>query len=223
MTVEPPVPAELRCAVVAEPALRHRVATILEGAGASVVAAVGAPERLSDACGATIPHVTVLSWAPSGDPAVRLVAETLPGTRVVVVLRRDGATDVRAALRAGADGVVVRASAALTLGVVVRSVALGQASVPRERRMDLRDPVLSPREREVLALASKGLANAEIAARLSLAHSTVKRHLSSAYGKLGIRSRDEVVGRLTDGALAEVRPRRASVADARPPISNGAP
>ncbi len=50
----------------------------------------------------------------------------------------------------------------------------------------------------MLALVSRGLTNSEIAESLLLAQSTVKSHLSSAFTKLGIRSRKEVTALLLD-------------------------
>ena len=49
--------------------------------------------------------------------------------------------------------------------------------------------VLSQREREVMALAAKGLANKAIARELSVTEGTIKLHLHSVYQKLGIQSR----------------------------------
>jgi DNA-binding CsgD family transcriptional regulator len=57
---------------------------------------------------------------------------------------------------------------------------------------------LTPTEREVVKLAASGRANKEIAQALSLAVHTVEVHLSRAYGKLGVRSRSQLAGRLTD-------------------------
>lgn len=54
---------------------------------------------------------------------------------------------------------------------------------------------LTPREREVLQLMAEGLANKQIAMRLSISEHTVKFHLSSLYGKLGVASRTEAVKR----------------------------
>jgi len=52
---------------------------------------------------------------------------------------------------------------------------------------------LSERETEILVLAARGLSNDRIAEELSLAPSTVKRHLANVYQKIGVRSRSEAV------------------------------
>jgi len=48
---------------------------------------------------------------------------------------------------------------------------------------------LSPREREILALISEGLGNAEIAEHLSISDKTVRNHVSPIFGKLGVYAR----------------------------------
>jgi DNA-binding NarL/FixJ family response regulator len=66
------------------------------------------------------------------------------------------------------------------------------AAMPEE------DPLveaLTPRERTVLTLAADGLPNRDIAAALELSEHTVKFHLASIFGKLGVRSRTEAVRR----------------------------
>jgi pimeloyl-ACP methyl ester carboxylesterase/DNA-binding CsgD family transcriptional regulator len=52
---------------------------------------------------------------------------------------------------------------------------------------------LSPREREVLALITRGLANAEIGERLSISEKTVRNHLSSVFDKLGVWTRAQAM------------------------------
>jgi DNA-binding CsgD family transcriptional regulator len=59
----------------------------------------------------------------------------------------------------------------------------------------------SPREREVLAVVAEGASNPEIAARLSISEATVRSHVQSLRGKLGARSRAELVVRAFEMGL----------------------
>jgi LuxR family maltose regulon positive regulatory protein len=56
---------------------------------------------------------------------------------------------------------------------------------------------LTPREVEILRLIAAGMRNQEIADRLVISLSTVKRHIANTYGKLGVNHRTEAVARLT--------------------------
>jgi DNA-binding CsgD family transcriptional regulator len=76
--------------------------------------------------------------------------------------------------------------------------------------MDL--PALSFRERQILGLVVAGLTNDEIAGRLYLAETTVKGHLTSAFRRLGVRSRREAVALI----LSADESLRRSVLTARP-------
>jgi LuxR family maltose regulon positive regulatory protein len=67
----------------------------------------------------------------------------------------------------------------------------------------LLDP-LTPRERDVLRLISQGLSNKDIADRLVIALNTVKRHTSSIYGKLGVKSRTQAVARARELGLLSI-------------------
>jgi DNA-binding CsgD family transcriptional regulator len=73
------------------------------------------------------------------------------------------------------------------------AVRAGQACVPRAHWRQIEPPALSTREKQILGLVVMGYMNSQIAERLYLAESTVKSHLSSAFGKLGVRSRNEAV------------------------------
>jgi len=126
-----------------------------------------------------------------GMAALRRLQRELSEPAIVVVSPSATGTGVRRALDAGAAAVVFEPELESTLPVAIKAVASGQSVVPRNLRASVERPVLSYREQQVLAFVSTGLTNAQIAVRLFLAESTVKSHLSSAFSKLGVRSRNE--------------------------------
>jgi len=105
---------------------------------------------------------------------------------------------MRLALNAGTAGVVLATSLAATLIPCVTAVMAGQVCVPMSNARQVDAASLSPRERQILGLVVMGYMNAEIAVRLVVAESTVKSHLSSAFAKLGVRSRHEAVDLILD-------------------------
>ncbi len=84
-------------------------------------------------------------------------------------------------------------SAAGPVLVVVRSRPGPEDEISILRRLGL-----TLREAEVLSLLARGHANEGIAARLGITRSTVKRHLESIYGKLGVHNRTEAATLATD-------------------------
>jgi two-component system nitrate/nitrite response regulator NarL len=78
--------------------------------------------------------------------------------------------------------------------------------VPRgtfEKGDDPGESSLSGREAEVLLLAARALSNRKIAQALHLSETTVKRHLSNVYEKLGVRSRGEAARKaLSEGWIS---------------------
>ena len=70
--------------------------------------------------------------------------------------------------------------------------------MPRDLAAEGTRPTLTVRERQVLGMVVLGCTNAEIARRLYVAETTVKSHLSTAFAKLGVRSRNEAVGAILD-------------------------
>ncbi|MBV8942272.1 MAG: response regulator transcription factor, partial [Solirubrobacterales bacterium] len=109
------------------------------------------------------------------------------------------------ALEAGAAGFVLKDSSAEDLIAAVRAVAGGAAwfdpavaprilehyrrQIAPASRQAARLALLSEREREVLRMMARGATNGEIAAALYLAEATVKTHIGSIFGKLGVRDR----------------------------------
>jgi DNA-binding NarL/FixJ family response regulator len=160
-----------------------RLTAGFEAAGDRGTAVVVLPIDLGDADAAT---------------AVRLARESSPGAAVVVVSPAGRDSEVRRALRAGASGIVFDGQLEMTLAPAVRAVAAGFVVVPRTLRAHILKPVFSHREREVLRLVAEGSTNREIADRLFLAESTVKSHLSTAFTKLGVRTRAEAAALVLD-------------------------
>jgi DNA-binding CsgD family transcriptional regulator len=110
---------------------------------------------------------------------------------LVLVCDRFEPPRLAALVAGGIWGVALRSEADRTLIPTIAVVALGLVCFPRHQALTAAKPVLSIREKQVLGLVALGLSNGEIADRLVLAESTIKSHLTSAFAKLGVRSRHE--------------------------------
>jgi len=117
---------------------------------------------------------------------------------------------VRAALRAGARGYVLKDAEAAAIERAIRAVADGQTILSAEVRgaavggsaeADYPFPDLSPREREVLDRLARGLSTEAIAARLGVAHKTIQNVVSRVLYKLSARDRAQAVALARDAGL----------------------
>jgi len=117
---------------------------------------------------------------------------------IVAVCESADRRAIRRLLDGGIDGFVFADQLEHALESTVMAVFAGQMVVPRDLRDLVNRPSLSTRERQILAMVVMGLTNQEIGGRMFLAESTVKSHLSSAYTKLGVRSRSEAVAVIMD-------------------------
>jgi len=118
------------------------------------------------------------------------------GPCVAVVPGQDS-DEARRALAAGATGIVF-AQDLTALAATVAAVAAGQLVVPNSLRTAVTKPVLTTREKQILALVVLGFTNREIADQLFVAESTVKSHLFSAFRRLGVRTRKEAAALILD-------------------------
>ena len=192
---------QLGVAVAAsDPLTLRRLAAVVAGDGLTVACAFRSVEDLE---GVAVARIAVLVAAcdptrSKARTALRELSGVAGAPRVVVVSRQETTAAVRAALRAGAGGVVFESSLEPVLGLTVRAVAADQVCVPAAGRAQVGREALSSREKQILGLVVMGLTNAEIAARLFLAESTVKSHLSSAFTKLGVSSRKDAAALILD-------------------------
>jgi DNA-binding NarL/FixJ family response regulator len=147
-------------------------------------------------------HSLVVLWSDGESPSLARQVDALrrgaEQARVVVICPDIQRWEVRAALSAGAAGVVQKEQMAGALGPCLHAVQTGQICVPMDHWRQIEPPALSTREKQILGLVVMGYMNSQIAEQLFLAESTVKSHLSSAFGKLGVRSRNEAVHLILD-------------------------
>jgi DNA-binding NarL/FixJ family response regulator len=120
-----------------------------------------------------------------------------PGPLVAVLREMPGALGARV-IAARLEGAVLAVEAEQTLLPTLAAVAAGQCVVPRAIRQIVDRPPLSPRERQILAMVVLDFSNGEIARKLFVSESNVKNHLSSAFQKLGVKSRSAAAELILD-------------------------
>ncbi len=149
------------------------------------------------------PDVLVLDLTLPDGSAMELLGELRaksPQTRIVIVSMEDAPGFAQRALAAGASGFVLKELADEDLAVAIYAAAQGDEylSAPVARRLAaLRqartDGRLTVREAEVLRLIALGHTNVEIARQLGVSARTVETHRANIHGKLGLRTRAELV------------------------------
>jgi RNA polymerase sigma factor (sigma-70 family) len=144
----------------------------------------------------------------SGSQFCRQLLRVSPKSKVLILSAYDDDQEVSAALISGASGYVLKTVGGERLADNIRSVHRGEvllaptvaAKVVRQlsrlreetNRQEEALDALTPREREVFFLASRGLKNSEIASELYLSEKTIKTHLRNIYNKLNLASKAEL-------------------------------
>ena len=144
-----------------------------------------------------------------GLTATRQLAQAAEPPAVLVLTTFDLDEYVFEALRAGASGFLLKDAPPEQLITAVHTVAAGEgllspavtrrvierfAALPAGRPdLAARLALLTSREREVLDLLTRGLTNAEIAARMVIGEGTAKTHVAHVLAKLGLRDRVQAV------------------------------
>ncbi|MPV38992.1 response regulator [Georgenia subflava] len=157
-----------------------------------------------------LPDVVLMDVQMPGGDGITATAEVLaaaPGTRVMVLTTFDLDEYVLGALRAGASGFLVKTTPPVQIVSAVKACAAGETTLGPtvlrrlvETYVDHGGPAavpgmdaLTPREHDVLVAMADGLSNAEIGARLYLAETTVKTHVTRILAKLRVRDRVQAV------------------------------
>lgn len=151
----------------------------------------------------------------TGIEATREISRVAPDVAVLMLTMFDDDESVFAAMRAGAQGYVLKGSAPDNVIRAIAAVAAGEAifgpGIARRalnyfsgRAPDQHTfPDLTPREREVLNLIAAGHGNAAIAVQLGLAPATISNHISSIFAKLQVASRAEAIIRARSAGLGQ--------------------
>jgi DNA-binding NarL/FixJ family response regulator len=212
--------APVRVLVVEDhPLYRAAVVSLADGlAGFTVVGAYGDAESALAAAAEEPPDVVVLDLALPGMDGVTALSRfraLQPEPAVLVLTMSEDPPVLATAVRAGARGYVVKGAEpddiALALqgvargqavfGAHVASAVLAQASAGSQSGPSAALPGLTTRELDVLDLLARGRSNGEIAALLFLSPKTVRNHVSTVFGKLGVTTRAEAVARARDVGL----------------------
>jgi len=132
-----------------------------------------------------------------GIEAIRRLRVADPSIQVLVLTAFDTDERIFGALRAGAQGYLLKGAPRAEIFAAIRTVSSGKALIPPVvaskllRQMREEPDTLTDREREVLALLASGLSNREISGRLSITERTVKFHVSAVLSKLGAKNRTQ--------------------------------
>ena len=130
-----------------------------------------------------------------GVEAIGRIRKEFPEARIIVLTTFDGDEDIYRALQAGAKGYLLKGMDAEVLMEAVRAVHAGKSRVPgpvAERLAGrLSGQALTERETDVLKQIVLGRSNKEIGTALFISEATVKTHINSLLGKLGVSDRTQ--------------------------------
>lgn len=184
-------------------ALRRGMEMLLRRQGHHVVGTANDAESAESVILRRRPDVTLIDLAlprESGAELTRRLLKADPEVRIVLYTGASDESQLLDGLDAGAAGFALKSGDPDELEEAIRTVAEGEEWIdPRLKELLARSNgngrvhVLSPREREILGLLSKGLSGEDAAKQLFLSSETVRTHVRNAMNKLGATTRVHAV------------------------------
>jgi DNA-binding NarL/FixJ family response regulator len=158
----------------------------------------------------------------SGIEATQSIKDAVPHTKILMLTISDEEEDLYDAIKAGANGYLLKEISIEEVAGAIRSVHMGQslispsmaskllnefAAMARkdEEKQQMPAPRLTEREMEVLTLVAQGLNNRDIAKQLFISENTVKNHVRNILEKLHLHSRMEAVVYAVREKLLEIK------------------
>jgi DNA-binding NarL/FixJ family response regulator len=171
-------------------------------ADVEVVGSAGGGEEAVELAATAAPDVVLMDLSMpevDGIEATRRILERDPGIRVVIFTSFSERDRILAALDAGAIGYLLKDAEPEEVHRGVQAAARGEAPIAAKAAMAVvtarteSKPAreLTDREREVLILVARGLANKQIARKLEITEKTVKAHLTHLFQRLGVQDRTQ--------------------------------
>jgi two-component system, NarL family, nitrate/nitrite response regulator NarL len=152
----------------------------------------------------------------TGADATRQILGEVPECKIVFLTMSEEDENLFDAIRAGARGYLLKNMQPSKLVVALRSVQNGESALSRNMTMRLMeelsrtkksetpsDATLTLREIDVIRALASGQSNAEIAAQLFISENTVKYHVHSALGKLGLSDRRQLAAYARERGLVK--------------------
>ena len=144
------------------------------------------------------PDVTLMDLrlgGTSGVDAIQRIRVSNPNARIIVLTTFDGDEDIFRALEAGAKGYLLKGMSVDDLLAAIRDVHRGKSSISSEIAGKLVSRMsgqqLTAREQNVLECVVGGRSNKQIGSDLGISEATVKTHINSLLGKLGVEDRTQ--------------------------------
>jgi two-component system, NarL family, nitrate/nitrite response regulator NarL len=190
-----------------QPLFNEALEALFSRGSYTVVGRYASAEETLAAVGRLQPDLLLIDAALGLEGSPSLVVQALqahPGVKVLLLGDDRNADLLLAAIRNGAAGVVGKTHAASTVLRIAAAVLAGEGAVPRSMLLEVTRRIaagnssagsplarLSPRERQVLVLLSRGWDNARIGRDLFISQHTVRTHIQNILEKLGMHSKLE--------------------------------